>query len=171
MDGHEGTKLTGIRQIVRLKQLLNKWQNVTFGPTTTKEKNHDPKIKRIKSSNDRKNESYGGRGGEGGGISPSIKKRLRNSSVYCDSDEDGNLAVYVGPELRRFIIPTSYLSDPLFKVLLEKVEEEFGFDHSGGLTIPCEIETFKFLLQCMEKHQRCHPVDNHHNGSDAGIMA
>ncbi|KAL0426749.1 UNVERIFIED_CONTAM: Auxin-induced protein 15A [Sesamum latifolium] len=66
----------------------------------------------------------------------------------------GYLAVYVGPELRRFIIPTSYLSDPLFKVLLEKVEEEFGFDHSGGLTIPCDIETFKYLLQCMENHRK-----------------
>ncbi|RZC11181.1 hypothetical protein D0Y65_011416, partial [Glycine soja] len=29
-----------------------------------------------------------------------------------------------------------------FMVLLEKAAEEFGFDQSGGLTIPCEIETF-----------------------------
>ncbi|MCD7456982.1 hypothetical protein HAX54_033797 [Datura stramonium] len=189
MDGHEGTKLTGIRQIVRLKQLLHKWQKVTFRPTTKVGKNHSPEIEaRIKSSDyNRKNESNregGGRGGKGG-ISPSISKRLHSSGrVYWDLDDDscqspepphgvprGYLAVYVGPELRRFIIPTIYLSDPLFKVLLEKVEEEFGFDHSGGLTIPCEIETFKFLLLCMEKHQRCHPVDNHHHGSDAGIMA
>ncbi|KAK4343331.1 hypothetical protein RND71_036425 [Anisodus tanguticus] len=156
------TKFTGIRQIVRLKQLLQKWQNVTLNPI--KGKNH-PKIVRTKSSN-RKDESYKG-------ISPSISKRLRSDSDEdsCHSPEPphgvprGYLAVYVGPELRRFIIPTSYLSDPLFKVLLEKVEEEIGFDHSGGLTIPCEIETFKFLLQCMENHQRCHPVNNHHNGS------
>lgn len=173
MDDHGETKLTGIRQIVRLKQLLHKWQNVTFPPNnTTKRKNHGLKVEWKKSSNSQKKESCKG------GISPSISKRLLSSSVYCDSDEDscqspesprgiprGYLAVYVGPELRRFIIPTSYLSDPLFKKLLEKVEEEFGFDHSGGLTIPCEIETFKFLLQCMENHQRCHPVDNHHNGS------
>ncbi|XP_049347124.1 uncharacterized protein LOC125811643 isoform X1 [Solanum verrucosum] len=179
MEDHGETKLTGIRQIVRLKQLLHKWQNVTFTPTTTKGKTHSLKIGCTKSSiNNRKNETYRG------GISPSISKRLRSSNMYWDSDEDtcqspesphgvpkGYLAVYVGPELRRFIIPTSYLSDSLFKKLLEKVEEEFGFDHSGGLTIPCEIETFKFLLQCMENHQRCLPVDSHHNGSDAGIMA
>ena len=30
--------------------------------------------------------------------------------------------------------------------------EEFGFDQSGGLTIPCEIETFKYLLNCIENH-------------------
>ncbi|KZV18262.1 hypothetical protein F511_34075 [Dorcoceras hygrometricum] len=135
------TKVTGIRQIVRLKGFLQKWQNVALGP---------------------KDQHYGG-----GGISPEITRRLMGSNVYCESDEDschspeppsdvpkGYLAVYVGPELRRFIIPTSYLGDPLFKVLLEKVEEEFGFDHSGGLTIPCEIETFKYLLQCMENHQK-----------------
>ncbi|KAK4775343.1 hypothetical protein SAY86_010278 [Trapa natans] len=65
----------------------------------------------------------------------------------------GYLAVYVGEELRRFVILT-YLSHLLFKVLLEKAEEEFGFDHTGGLTIPCEIETFKYLLKCMENHTR-----------------
>ena len=89
--------------------------------------------------------------------------------MYCDSDEEscqspepppdvpkGYLAVYVGPELRRFIIPTSYLSHSLFKVLLEKTAEEFGFEQSGALTIPCEIETFKYLLTCMENHHKDH---------------
>ncbi|EPS70661.1 hypothetical protein M569_04099 [Genlisea aurea] len=93
--------------------------------------------------------------------------RLRNFTLHFDSDEEschsldipndiprGYLPVYVGPENRRFIIPTSYLSDPLFKLLLEKVEEEFGFDHGGALTIPCDIETFKYLLQCMELHTK-----------------
>jgi SAUR family protein len=112
-----------------------------------------------------------------GGISPMITKRL-NSLVYCDSDEDsccnspkpphdvpkGYLAVYVGPELRRFIIPTSYLSHSLFKMLLEKAADEFGFDQSGGLTIPCEIETFKYLLNCMESTQLHHDDDDDTSG-------
>ncbi|CAI9760550.1 unnamed protein product [Fraxinus pennsylvanica] len=147
MEDNGGSKVTGIRQIVRLKEFLQKWQNVTLSP---------------KGNNMRSNENQ-----VPGGISPAINRRLRSTNVYCDSDEDGcqspespydvpkgYLAVYVGPELRRFIIPTSYLSDPLFKVLLEKVEEEFGFDHSGALTIPCETETFKYLLQCMENHRK-----------------
>ncbi|KAL2503339.1 SAUR-like auxin-responsive protein family [Forsythia ovata] len=148
MEDNGGSKVTGIRQIVRLKEFLQKWQNVTLSPRGTN----------VRSNNENQ---------VPGGISPAISRRLRSSDVYCDLDEDGcqspepphdvpkgYLAVYVGPELRRFIIPTSYLSDPLFKVLLEKVEEEFGFDHSGGLTIPCETETFKFLLQCMENHRK-----------------
>ncbi|XP_057806597.1 uncharacterized protein LOC131021429 [Salvia miltiorrhiza] len=147
MDDNGGSKITSIRQIVKFKEFLKKWQLVALSPkscTTTPS-----------------------RRGAYGGISPEISWRLRNSNVPCDSDEEscqslempsdvpkGYLAVYVGPELRRFIIPTSYLGDPLFKVLLEKVEEEFGFDHSGGLTIPCDIETFKYLLQCMENHRK-----------------
>lgn len=151
MDENGGSKVTGIRQIVKLKEILQKWQSVTLGPRPSSPPPDAPHQN------------------HGGGISPAVNRRLTNV-MYCDSDEDschspespidvpkGYLAVYVGPELRRFIIPTSYLSHSLFKVLLEKAEEEFGFDHSGGLTIPCEIETFKYLLKCMENHQKAHP--------------
>lgn len=149
MDENGGSKLNGIRQIVKLKEILQKWQSVTLS---------SPKPSSSQSSPNH------------GGISPVISKRLAN--VPCDSDEEscyspepphdvpkGYLAVYVGPELRRFIIPTSYLSHSLFKVLLEKAEEEFGFDHCGALTIPCEIETFKYLLKCIESDQKDHSDD------------
>ncbi|KAF7807600.1 Indole-3-acetic acid-induced protein ARG7 [Senna tora] len=35
-----------------------------------------------------------------------------------------------------------------------KVAEEFGFEQNGGLTIPCKIETFKFLLNYMENNNQ-----------------
>jgi len=124
--------------------MFQKWQTVTLGS---------------KDSNNHSDVTH-----HHGVLSPMINKRLTDI-VYCDSDEDGcyspqpphdvpkgYLAVYVGPQLRRFIIPTSYLSHSLFKALLEKAAEEFGFDQSGGLTIPCEIETFKYLLNCIENH-------------------
>ncbi|KAI6696452.1 hypothetical protein NL676_016571 [Syzygium grande] len=41
---------------------------------------------------------------------------------------NGFFAVYVGDEHRRFAVPTSYLSHPLFKMLLEKASNEFGFE-------------------------------------------
>ncbi|CAN1136252.1 Protein SMALL AUXIN UP-REGULATED RNA 10 [Linum perenne] len=154
MDDQVNNKTTGNRQIIRLRELLQKWQTVTSGST-------------------RPNSPRGDQGallGENG-IPPAINKRVACIRNW-DSDEEGcqspdppvdvpkgYLAVYVGPELRRFIIPTSYLSHSLFKVLLEKTEEEFGFDHSGALTIPCEIETFKFLLNCMEHHPTDHNID------------
>ncbi|TYH66110.1 hypothetical protein ES332_D06G100600v1 [Gossypium tomentosum] len=150
MDDQGGSKPTGIRQIVRLKEILQKWQTITLctmpsTDTPHSEENH-------------------------GVFCPPINQRLKNIMSF-DSDEDschgsepppdvpkGYLAVYVGPELRRFIIPTSYLSHPVFTILLEKAEEEFGYDHNGGLTLPCEIETFKYLLKCIEIHPNNHPV-------------
>nr|XP_011465141.1 PREDICTED: auxin-induced protein 15A-like [Fragaria vesca subsp. vesca] len=56
----------------------------------------------------------------------------------------GYLAVYVGKkQMKRFVIPVSYLNQPLFLDLLSKAEEEFGYDHPmGGLTIPCSEDTF-----------------------------
>lgn len=56
----------------------------------------------------------------------------------------GFCAVYVGEvKKKRFVVPVSYLNKPLFQDLLSKAEEEYGFDHPmGGLTIPCEEETF-----------------------------
>ncbi|KAI9123482.1 hypothetical protein K1719_004782 [Acacia pycnantha] len=50
----------------------------------------------------------------------------------------GYLAVYVGEQFKRFVIPMSYLNQPSFQDLLDKAEEEFGYNHPiGGLTIPC----------------------------------
>ncbi|XP_027767942.1 auxin-responsive protein SAUR21-like, partial [Solanum pennellii] len=53
-------------------------------------------------------------------------------------------AVYVGEsQKKRFVVPVSYLSHPLFQDLLAKAEEEFGFDHPmGGLTISCKEDVF-----------------------------
>ncbi|KAK3219048.1 hypothetical protein Dsin_013018 [Dipteronia sinensis] len=66
----------------------------------------------------------------------------------------GFLAVYVGPELRRFVIPMTYLSMPEFRVLMDCVAEEYGFDHEGGLQIPCEEQDFEDILhKCMTMDQ------------------
>ncbi|KOM34011.1 hypothetical protein LR48_Vigan02g016100 [Vigna angularis] len=55
----------------------------------------------------------------------------------------GYLAVYVGVNMRRFVIPISYLNQPSFQHLLCQAQEEFGYDHpTGGLTIPCNEDEF-----------------------------
>ncbi|KAF7837586.1 Indole-3-acetic acid-induced protein ARG7 [Senna tora] len=105
-----------------------------------------------------------------------IIKKEEEDDTWCDSEDEeimesttspkvgppadvpkGYLAVYVGCDLQRFIIPTAYLSHSIFKELLEKAEDEFGFEHSGALTIPCDIHTFKSLLTSMHNPQP-HPT-------------
>ncbi|KAI3711832.1 hypothetical protein L1987_70380 [Smallanthus sonchifolius] len=66
----------------------------------------------------------------------------------------GYLAVYVGAERRRFVIPTRFLNLPVFVSLLNKAEEEFGFQTSGGLVLPCDVVFFKKLLNVLERDER-----------------
>jgi SAUR family protein len=78
---------------------------------------------------------------------PAAIRRASFSSSQTSSNvlnvPKGYLTVYVGEEMKRFVIPTSYLNQPSFQNLLSQAEEEFGYDHSmGGLTIPCTEEIF-----------------------------
>ncbi|KAG8074737.1 hypothetical protein GUJ93_ZPchr0006g41386 [Zizania palustris] len=59
----------------------------------------------------------------------------------------GSFAVYVGDEMRRFVIPTEYLGHWAFEELLREAEEEFGFRHEGALRIPCDVHVFEGILR------------------------
>ncbi|KAL7589365.1 hypothetical protein Lser_V15G40261 [Lactuca serriola] len=76
---------------------------------------------------------------------------LRDTSYQNDVPK-GHLAVYVGEtQKRRFVVPISYLDQPMFQVLLRQSEEEFGFDHPmGGLTISCKEDEFVKLTNLLE---------------------
>ncbi|CAN1161297.1 Auxin-responsive protein SAUR22 [Linum perenne] len=67
----------------------------------------------------------------------------------------GFLAAYVGEkQKKRFVVPVSYLSKPSFQDLLNLAEDEFGFDHPmGGLTIPCNEETFTYVTSSLSRSQ------------------
>ncbi|GMN39450.1 hypothetical protein TIFTF001_008681 [Ficus carica] len=62
----------------------------------------------------------------------------------------GFLAVYVGDERQRFVVPTSFLSHPLFKMLLEKAYNEFGFEQRNGLVVPCSVSAFQEVVSAVE---------------------
>ncbi|TMW80574.1 hypothetical protein EJD97_018174 [Solanum chilense] len=68
---------------------------------------------------------------------------IKKSSTGGDVPK-GHFVVYIGEkQKKRFVIPISFLSQPLFQDLLSQAEEEFGFDHPmGGVTIPCSEDVF-----------------------------
>ena len=78
----------------------------------------------------------------------SLIRSLSSSSRIAESKTldipKGYFAVYVGEsQKKRFLIPISYLNEPLFLELLSQAEEEFGYNHPmGGITIPCSEDTF-----------------------------
>ncbi|GAV78664.1 Auxin_inducible domain-containing protein [Cephalotus follicularis] len=58
----------------------------------------------------------------------------------------GQLAVYVGQkdgDFHRVLVPVIYFNHPLFGELLRNVEEEYGYSHQGGITIPCRFSEFE----------------------------
>ncbi|KAL8492750.1 hypothetical protein ACS0TY_024086 [Phlomoides rotata] len=90
------------------------------------------------------------------------KKSQRRRSYSSDSDEStdsksrtpsGSLAVYVGPDRLRFVIPTRFLNLPVFVALLHQAEEEFGFRTTGGLILPCEPDFFRKIVNLLEEDE------------------
>ncbi|PQM35885.1 hypothetical protein Pyn_01055 [Prunus yedoensis var. nudiflora] len=85
----------------------------------------------------------------------SLIRSLSSSSRTAESKTldipKGYFAVYVGKsQKKRFVIPVSYLNEPLFLDLLSQAEEEFGYDHPmGAITIPCSEDTFLHLTSCL----------------------
>ncbi|KAJ7944176.1 Auxin-induced protein [Quillaja saponaria] len=74
------------------------------------------------------------------------KKQGYNEEGLPDDVPKGHFAVYVGENRIRYIIPISWLAHPEFQNLLQRAEEEFGFNHEMGITIPCEEVVFQSLV-------------------------
>ncbi|XP_047320962.1 auxin-induced protein X15-like [Impatiens glandulifera] len=63
--------------------------------------------------------------------------------------KEGHLAVVASDnyiQLKRFIVPLGFLRHPSFVRLLEKAEEEYGFDHKGALMVPCQPSELERIL-------------------------
>nr|XP_043638970.1 auxin-responsive protein SAUR22-like [Erigeron canadensis] len=80
------------------------------------------------------------------------KQLIRLNNKHQRDVPKGYLVVYVGEvQRKRFVVPLSYLNQPLFQDLLHRSEEEFGFNHPmGGLTIPCHEEAFVRLTSQLQ---------------------
>ncbi|KDP37315.1 hypothetical protein JCGZ_06769 [Jatropha curcas] len=72
------------------------------------------------------------------------------SSLTRRTTPTGFFAVYVGEEMERFVVPTGFLSHPLFKMLLEKSQNEFGFGQTDKLVVPCSVSTFQEVVNAVE---------------------
>ncbi|CAK9328800.1 unnamed protein product [Citrullus colocynthis] len=58
----------------------------------------------------------------------------------------GQLAVYVGEKgggFSRVLVPVVYFKHKLFIELLREAEEEYGFRHEKGITLPCGYSEFE----------------------------
>ncbi|XP_073389134.1 protein SMALL AUXIN UP-REGULATED RNA 12 [Physcomitrium patens] len=76
--------------------------------------------------------------------------KVRKVDLVPSDVPAGFLVVYVGDERRRFVIRAYTLKHAVFRVLLEKSAEEFGYKHDGGLIIACDVAFFEHLLWLIE---------------------
>ncbi|KAL5710612.1 hypothetical protein ACHQM5_021154 [Ranunculus cassubicifolius] len=79
-----------------------------------------------------------------------VKKLSKKVKVIGGGDKPsssktptGYFAIYVGEERQRFVVPISFLGHPLFKMLLEKAENEFGYKQKNELVVPCSVSAFQ----------------------------
>ncbi|XP_075520635.1 auxin-responsive protein SAUR32-like [Primulina tabacum] len=71
----------------------------------------------------------------------------------------GCLKVWVGledEECQGFMIPISYLYHPIFKTLLERTRDAYGYEVAGPLKLPCSINHFHHLRGLIEKERSNH---------------
>ncbi|KAK9049223.1 hypothetical protein SSX86_031808 [Deinandra increscens subsp. villosa] len=84
------------------------------------------------------------------GTEPSYHEHLLKDQEEACSTPTGFIALYIGEERCRFVVPTGYLSHPLFKMLLDKASDEFGFEQKHGLVVPCSVTAFQEVLSVVE---------------------
>lgn len=75
----------------------------------------------------------------------------------------GHLAVYVGEsdgETRRVMVPVIYFNHPLFGQLLKEAERVHGYNHPGGITLPCRFSEFEKVKMRIAAWDHCHRRGN-----------
>lgn len=80
----------------------------------------------------------------------------------------GWIAVEVGLEEdnerpTKFVIPISYLYSPLFRQLLDRAHEVYGYHISGPLKLPCSVDEFIHLRWRIEKESNKNYRKHHHH--------
>ncbi|KAI3451460.1 hypothetical protein Pfo_008125 [Paulownia fortunei] len=77
-----------------------------------------------------------------------LKQILKKCSSFGKKHDvpKGHFAVYVGENRSRYVVPITFLAHPEFQNLLQRAEEEFGFHHDTGITLPCDEQDFCSLV-------------------------
>lgn len=79
-------------------------------------------------------------------------KKLGKMVEKWRNKNKGQFVVYT-KDGKRFAVPLCYLNHPIFRVLLEMAEEEYGLTVHGPLQVPCEREFMEYILNLLKKHR------------------
>lgn len=83
-------------------------------------------------------------------ITRTFSKDDQNRNIKRQVTPGGCFTVCVGPEKQKFVIKTEYANHPLFKMLLDDAELEYGFTSEGPILLPCDVDLFYKVLVEMD---------------------
>ncbi|KAI3464729.1 hypothetical protein Pfo_021392 [Paulownia fortunei] len=84
-------------------------------------------------------------------LNPMKGSSKKLSKIVGKLKRRGHFVVY-SKDNKRFLVPLCYLNHPIFRVLLEMAEEEYGLTVHGPLQVPCEKELMEFILCLLRKN-------------------
>ncbi|KAK8956727.1 hypothetical protein KSP39_PZI000751 [Platanthera zijinensis] len=68
-----------------------------------------------------------------------------------------------GEEMQKFVVPVEYVNHPLFFRLLKEAEEEYGFEQTGAIRIPCQVEDFRHVRGAIDRENSGHGHGHGHH--------
>uniref|UniRef100_A0A7N0TWE4 SAUR family protein n=1 Tax=Kalanchoe fedtschenkoi TaxID=63787 RepID=A0A7N0TWE4_KALFE len=143
----DSKKVNKIGEIIKLQRILKKCRKLA-----------DSFENNSSNSNSKSNSSSNNSSKGSNKRTKFLKRTLSftdNSSIAGESRSGtvpkGYLAICVGKDMKKFIIPTEYLSHEAFKILLREAEEEFGFQQEGVLRLPCDECVFEDVLKSIQR--------------------
>ncbi|KAM7529732.1 hypothetical protein LguiB_033142 [Lonicera macranthoides] len=73
-------------------------------------------------------------------------------SIHEQTVPSGHFPIYVGEELKRYVVPVAYLSSRRIQDLLNKFEDEI----QGGkpIVLPCSIDVFEAVLNLVNAEKK-----------------
>ncbi|KAE8724752.1 hypothetical protein F3Y22_tig00009942pilonHSYRG00213 [Hibiscus syriacus] len=69
--------------------------------------------------------------------------------------EKGHFVIYT-TDLKRHVVPLSYLRNNVFVELLKVSEEEFGLSIHGPIMLPCDSALFKYVVSIVQQGMEIH---------------
>ncbi|XP_040990501.1 auxin-responsive protein SAUR71-like [Juglans microcarpa x Juglans regia] len=89
-----------------------------------------------------------------------MKSKCRKKRSREVAPEAGCFSVYVGPQKQRFVVKIKFANHPLFAMLLEEAESEYGYNSEGPILLPCAVDLFYEVLAEMEGSSSCNDDNN-----------
>ncbi|KAG9443204.1 hypothetical protein H6P81_019058 [Aristolochia fimbriata] len=76
--------------------------------------------------------------------------KIASSSRRSTVGDKGHFVAYT-TDCERFVLPLTYLGNPIFQAMLEVSEDEYGLPGNGPILLPCDGASMEYLISLMHR--------------------